>query len=375
MDIAMHPNRITLGRERLPSVEVLSGDVIDDEHAIEVFLSSYARKSPHTVRSYRKECLRFLLWLRATHGNVPALLPRVTVEDVNNYLAFAANPRPFAEAFLRAHGWDHQPFRKPLTEASMAHVITVLHKLFAALRDIRTVNDAPYCLFNPVRLAHQGARGARSDEEVEQALTPEEWQAVLEVIEGLPRETELQRRHYHRTRWLFQLLYRAFLRRDEAARLRMGDFEATADGWTIRLIGKGRKKARIVATARLIDELRIYRESLGLPPLPTRGEDRPAILAIKSTEKGITAQAIYLICKTIFGLAAERLECSNPAASARLRHATPHWMRHTGITHAMESGINPRYVQAQARHSSLTITARYDHKSRRAWRADLERVM
>ena len=34
----------------------------------------------------------------------------------------------------------------------------------------------------------------------------------------------------------------------------------------------------------------------------------------------------------------------------------------------MEMGVDPRYVQAQARHSSLHITARYDHKKRQAWR-------
>jgi site-specific recombinase XerD len=43
-------------------------------------------------------------------------------------------------------------------------------------------------------------------------------------------------------------------------------------------------------------------------------------------------------------------------------------MRHTGVSHSMEMGVDPRYVQAQARHSSLNITARYDHKKRQAWR-------
>jgi site-specific recombinase XerD len=80
----------------------------------------------------------------------------------------------------------------------------------------------------------------------------------------------------------------------------------------------------------------------------------------------------------IFDQAANRMETDDPAAAAaaasRLRQATPHWMRHTGVTHAMESGASPRYVQAQARHSSLNVTAKYDHQVRRAWRADLERM-
>ena len=66
-----------------------------------------------------------------------------------------------------------------------------------------------------------------------------------------------------------------------------------------------------------------------------------------------------MLCKVIFDKAANRMETDDPAAAARLRQATPHWMRHTGVTHAMESGASPRYVQAQARHSSLNVTAKY----------------
>ena len=40
------------------------------------------------------------------------------------------------------------------------------------------------------------------------------------------------------------------------------------------------QRAKIIATAKLIDELKLYRLSLGLPPLPRFNEDRPAILAV-----------------------------------------------------------------------------------------------
>ena len=121
-----------------------------------------------------------------------------------------------------------------------------------------------------------------------------------------------------------------------------------------------------------MDELKLYRASLGMPALPSPGETRPAILAVTGQDKGVTAQAIYLVCKVIFNQGADLLESQDPVAASRLRQASPHWMRHTGVTHAMEDGVNPRYVQAQARHSSLNVTARYDHKQKQAWRAALE---
>ena len=357
----------------LPSVEVLLGEVSDDADAIKIFIRSYARKSAHTVRSYEKECYRLLLWLRATRAPSLNLLPAVTVRDINDYLDFVANPRPFPEEFLQQQGWRHQPFRKALGAQSIKHCITVLHKLFAALRELRATGNLPYCMFNPVTLAYGGIAGSHQPENVEQALTEVEWQAVQDAIENLPRASVRDAKHYHRARWVMQLLYRAFLRREEAANLTMASFEASPQGWSIRLLGKGQKKAKIIATNRLVDELKAYRVSLGLPALPSAGETRPAILAVTGKDKGVSAQAIYLLCKVIFERAADLLEPEDPVAASRLRQASPHWMRHTGVTHAMEGGVDPRYVQAQARHSSLNVTARYDHKHKLAWRTALEK--
>lgn len=367
-----HPAAVSASRN---PIEVIHGAIVSDESAIQIFLDSFARKSPNTVRSYEKECWRFLLWLKAKrHDASPALLPGVDVQDINEYLAFLEQPRVFSENFLGAHGWKHQPFRKPLTATSIKHCITVLHKLFASLREIRTAGDEPYCKFNPVKLAHQGNGAAKAEDDIGQALTEVEWQAVLDAIEALPRDSDKERRHYHRARWIFQLLYRAYLRREEAAALGMSSFEASPEGWSIRLVGKGNKKAKIIATDKLMAELGVYRRSLGMTLHPCPGEDLPAILALGG-KSGVTAQAIYLICKVIYGMAAQRMRVlGDTAAAVRLEQATPHWMRHTGVTHAMEAGVNPRYVQAQARHSSLSVTARYDHKERRAWREALEVV-
>ena len=66
-----------------------------------------------------------------------------------------------------------------------------------------------------MKLLHEGlASRSNQDDEVEQALTEIEWGAVQEVIEGLPQGTEREKKHYHRARWIMQLLYRAFLRRE-----------------------------------------------------------------------------------------------------------------------------------------------------------------
>lgn len=123
-----------------------------------------------------------------------------------------------------------------------------------------------------------------------------------------------------------------------------------------------------------MDELKIYRSSLGLPALPAPGESRPAIMAVTGKDKRLTGQAIYSICTELFERAAKLVEGHNEASAARLRQSSPHWMRHTGVSHTMESGVDPRYVQAQAWHSNLNVTARYDHKKRQAWRDSLKKA-
>lgn len=342
-----------------------------DEHAIKTFLDGYSRKSRHTLRAYSKEVRRFMLWLHATRPVSERMLPGVTVEDVNAYLDFLARPVPFDTEFMRRYRLTTQPFKGPLAVESVKHAIIILHRMFNALRNLPNERNEPYCLFNPIVLARKAVAGASQDEEVEEALTREEWQAVLDAIRALPTKTERERRHAHRARWVIHLLYLSYLRRDEAANLRMDSFVSGKDGWDIKLVGKGGKAAKIIATQALMQELSLYRRSIGLGDLPTAGETRPAILSINGRH-GVTDQVIYLLCKTIFGLASDRIE--DPQAKNRLLRATPHWLRHSGISHAMEAGAPPRYVQAQARHASLNITARYDHKERQAWRKAMERV-
>lgn len=357
-------------------VIISEGEVLGDDHALEIFLSGYKRKSAHTLRAYEKECKRFLLWVRSNRADNGMLLPDVTVQDINNYLEFLSNPRPFSPDFLKRNGWKHHPFRAALAPQSIKHTIIILHQLFTALRNLRINKTQPYCLFNPVVLAHNSSTSTNSVamEEVEQALTTEELAAIFQAIENLPQVTEVDKKHYHRARWLIQLLYRSFMRREEAANLTMGAFEPSTQGWNIRILGKRNKIAKIICTEALLDELKLYRSSLGLPALPSFGETRPAILSVQGQDKGITVHLIYSICKVIFEQAAQLIEPYSEASAHKLRKASPHWLRHTGVSHSMEAGIQPRYVQAQARHSSLNTTARYDHKDRDAWREEFRKA-
>ncbi len=62
--------------------------------------------------------------------------------------------------------------------------------------------------------------------------------------------------------------------------------------------------------------------------------------------------------------AAQRLRfvrTDSPAVAEKLRRATPHWMRHTHATHALQGGAELTAVRDNLRHASLSTTSMYLH--------------
>ena len=360
-------------RDAYVAVDVLDWDRINDSTAVSTWLDSYKHRSENTQRSYRKEAERLLMWLEAKLGANDQLLKKATVREANAYLDYLSAPTLIPREILRRHGRTEQPIKGPLARASARQTMVILHRMFEALRNLPDETGEPYIRFNPWSLVRDAASD-EVEEDLDAAFTPAEWEAIEHTIELLPRQTDREFAHHARSRWIMQLMYRTWLRRETVAKLKMSDFVLTPDGWLLKISGKGRKTSRIIATDRLMAELQLYRKANGLRPLPDPADSLPAVLSVigKGLPKPMTGQAIYLICKTIFSATAERLQLEAPDAAKRLREASPHWLRHTGITRAMEADVNPRYVQAQAQHSSLKVTNRYDHKRKQRWRDQMD---
>lgn len=84
--------------------------------------------------------------------------------------------------------------------------------------------NAGYLAGNPLALARQRPR--RTKPRVTRYLDDELWGVVKQTIDRMPKETERQRKHYFRTRWLFSLLYLGGLRISEVCESTMGAFFA-----------------------------------------------------------------------------------------------------------------------------------------------------
>ena len=85
-----------------------------DARAINEWLGYYRLRSPQTVRSNKKEAMRFLMWLEIRLGTRERLLPMATGELANEYLEFLMAPKAIPTYILQKYGYSGQPFRQPL---------------------------------------------------------------------------------------------------------------------------------------------------------------------------------------------------------------------------------------------------------------------
>ena len=173
------------------------------------------------------------------------------------------------------------------------------------------------------------------------------------VLGGLDRSTPKGQRDYA----IVNLMARTGLRDIEVARARVSDLRRQENASVLWVQGKGRSESD--AFVLLVPEtLRPVREWMGsymeLPP------DGPLFPALVGRNKGchMTSRSISRIVKRAMrrvGIDSDRL--------------TPHSLRHTAISLAIEGGASLVQVQAMARHSKPETTMVYFHNASRILKA------
>lgn len=333
---------------------LVTGDGIEhpDVRGIELWVERTHRDSANTRRAYRREALRFLAWIQSVHGTGHRL-GQVTSEDAIAYSQFLQAPSNVASSFWRPFGFTGMPWRKSLSDSSTAQALTTLSGLWEMLSRLTDSRGNTWIQQRTNPFYRLSSRVKESEESpTRRALSHGEWSALLDTIGSIEDHA-----HAVRCRWIFMLAYYTFMRRTELASLTMGQFQPVGRSgqWKIALKGKGRKFQEKGAPTALMLELQAYRRANGLTDLPDKADPTPAILSMRGGP-GVTGDAIYKIMGQVFKLAAAR----HPEFADTFDQASPHWIRHTGVTHALEANVPKRLVQAQAGHESPTTTDRYD---------------
>jgi len=334
----------------------------NDYEAVQAWLA--LQDSPATQRAYRKEAERLMLWAILEQGRA---LSSLTTEDAVAYRQFLRKPTPHDRWIgpARPRGApDWRPFQGELSVRSTSYALSVVGAMFRWLIEQR------YLLANPFAgIKVRGAR-RRAPMDAEHVFSQHEWALVRGVAEGLEYEEGWTLEAAQRVRFILDFWHGTGLRPSEmiAARLRDIFRDDAGDDW-IRVLGKGSREGDVAAPLSAMGALERFLVQRGLPSTRSRWKPAtPLIPSLGQTHVGISAGRLRALMERFFWLAAERLEAVHVAVAHKLRQATPHWLRHTHATHALELGVDLKTVQENLRHASLTTTSVYVHtdKARRA---------
>jgi site-specific recombinase XerD len=185
---------------------------------------------------------------------------------------------------------------------------------------------------------------------------------VRTVAEGLEWTYGWQPGAAHRLRFLIDFSYSTGLRAGELVHATLGSIEVDAPGDTwLHVVGKGSKAGKVVLPGLARGVLDRHLAQRGLPVTPAKWNPATPVLGSLDGEAGITSKRLWAIVKRFFATTADVLADTNPALAEKLRRATPHWMRHTHATHALQRGAELTTVRDNLRHASLSTTSMYLH--------------
>lgn len=348
-------------------------DAGNDYEAVQSWLSLHENKITHD--SYRKEVERLILWAIKERGRA---LSSLTTEDAVAYRQFLHHPAPKSRWIGPARprlSSEWKPFVGPLSPQSIAYALTVINGLF------RWFMDKGYMLSNPFSgIKVKGANRANAME-ISHTFTSGEWQLIRGVADGLEWSYGWQEKAAQRLRFILDFAYATGLRASELVGATLGAIEKDGHGdYWLHVMGKGQKIGKVALPPMAKLALEQYLVSRGLPTTPRYWKvdtlligslqtDQPNASDNKSAGKdrskntaGITSARLRKLLERFFETVATTIEQEQPALAAKVRLATPHWMRHTHATHSLAKGVELTTVRDNLRHASIATTSIYLHE-------------
>lgn len=365
--------------------QVLPQARTEDYHVTLEFLNQY-NGNKATFEAYRREVERLLQW--SWHIKDKSIL-KLKRQDIEDYLQFCLNPpkswialkraprfilklgeripnpewRPFVASVKK---FDHKKGILPnkndyqLSQKSIQEIFTGLSSFYNYL----TLEEK--VAVNPIALIKQKSKYLQKQQTkaTVMRLSEAQWNACIEVAKALAAKDPI----HERTLFILTALYLLYLRISElAANSRwvpqMGHFYQLSDrSWWFKTVGKGNKMRDIAVSESMLEALKRYRESQGLPPLPMPNETTPLIFKEKGKGALTSTRRIRTLVQLCFDNAVEKLKNSGAEDEANaLAAATVHWLRHTGISDDINKHGRPvAHVRDDAGHSSSAITDRYN---------------
>lgn len=274
------------------------------------YLKHILGRAPNTVKAYGADLEAFAGWCA---GKQSSLLTELTTARVGLYLMARTGPA-----------------RQDATEyglRSAARAVSALKAFAQYLVFSGELSTNPLASLRPPKYSRPLPDYVGSEE-------------LRAIITAFDREATARGR---RNAALLHLLYGAGLRAAEAAALNTGDAD-TAERY-VRVTGKGSRTRVLPFGEPAAAALRQYLAE-GRPQLVRSGPACPA-LWLGPTGRRLSVRSLGNILE------------SAVLRAGKLRHLSPHALRHACATHLLEGGADVRLVQELLGHQSLQTTQVY----------------
>lgn len=378
---------------------------LDDHAALTTWLAIFRIKSTATEKSYRSQTSKFRMFLHLLHPERPAnrQLQLATEQDVAMYEAALLHRAHngltlpgliLSEEQMQLFQLRRQPFAQPLKRSSANQAIAVIHAMYDFMCVPNAAMPQPYVQFNPARRVLKAS--SRTPRKIDRVLPIEALEAMRQnllatIATARAAHDEVVFRHAERGLWMMTLLFGLWGRREETVKLTMGDFVQGPDRkWSVRLLRKGQREQDIAVPDWVIEGLRRYRTSLGLPTDWPRGDTTPVLLDVRHTRgrlaRHLSAHTLYTQIKEIALEAAQEVaegvllpdlnDQDRQRIIDQLKNCSPHWFRHTGPTIAINNGMMtlPDASNLLGHASTATTSMMYHHADEQKTRSGLEQM-
>jgi len=331
-----------------------------DPDAIEAWIRATAGALV-TAKTYRKEAMRYLLWLRQVKAKT---LHDVTPDDCREYITFLTHiPDAWinkgVERVYDAEGWMPgevwRPFRKQISAASRQQSIIILYSMAKWLADAEYVPRNPWHLVN---------RKIKEDENADlfatRAFSKEAWARIHEYMDRQTPSPTLAR-----TRFVLSFVEATGVRASELVGATTKTIRIHNGHLAMQIHGKGSKNRIIALPSQAVRSLEEYFIFRGLSFHDSYGKDVPFIVGnhLASIQKleapsPIGYSALYASLKKFFRSVSSDKD-TPPSLYQELQQGSTHWLRHTFGTRALERGAPLDVIQRQLGHADPRTTMRY----------------
>jgi site-specific recombinase XerD len=342
--------------------QLAARDLPADTLAVRAWIRARAG-SEATAKAYRRELGRFLLFL----DQRGLTLSRCNADDCLAYMALLQNVPPEWSAKRTAplgHA-DWSPFAGPLSHRSQRQAVVVVGSCFGWLVAARYLPGNPWVLVN-----RRSGDDRQTNELASRAIPPAHWAVILARLEVLASAEPAAERMV----FLLQFLEATGLRAAELLGARLGDLQRLDGRLLLQVHGKGSKNRVIPVAAQAQRALQRYLEGRGLASDAINGSpEAPLLSSLVDGGQALAYRSLYGSMKIWLNKAIDGSDLSwaDKVAAAR---ASPHWLRHTCGTRALERGVPLDVVGQLLGHADPRTTARYTRAHLRRVSDELEKA-